>query len=686
MAIDEIRKEELKDYLVPYVRAITLPDPKAGRGKYKCPLCGSGTGKKGTGAFTVYPETKSWHCFSCGETGDIFALVEKIEGITNFPEQVEFVEKFAGLPSIQDYPIKKYNDKEYTENTSISDEDRQRYARERKEYIERCASRAGGTDYFAKRGFTETEVRRFNLGYDPHYAQDGRPGIVIPYNDEDYYYVLRHTDKGEDKYRAPRKAEGNVGRRIYNRAALYGNEPCFVCEGELNAISILAVASDVCGAVAFGGTGNSNLLIEAVKERKPTYPLILNLDPDEAGENAKEKITGPLDELKIPYIFANFDIEKYPEGKRNDANDFLVADRIQLKKDIYANVEAAANMASPALEEAAEEYKEYADFIEEHNGKNASELLKNFINGISESANTEAIPTGFDKLDDELDGGLYPGLYTVGAVSSLGKTTLVLQIAEQIAAAGHEVLLISMEMPANELISKSISRLTYMHCHESTKNAKTARGITAGSRYSRYSKEERALIDIAINHYKRYAGNIYIYEGIGDIGVTEIREIAQKHKETSVSGKAPVIIVDYLQILAPYDVRATDKQNTDKAVLELKRISRDLHVPVIMVSSFNRDNYKNEVNEAAFKESGAIEYGSDVLLALQPQGLKKNKPQYNSEVLDKCKESDVRHVELVVLKNRNGKARGRVGFTYYSLFNYFEVDYNYRPHKEDLSE
>ena len=49
------------------------------------------------------------------------------------------------------------------------------------------------------------------------------------------------------------------------------------------------------------------------------------------------------------------------------------------------------------------------------------------------------------------------------------------------------------------------------------------------------------------------------------------------HKK--ITGESPVVIIDYLQILAPYSERATDKQNTDKAVMELKRISRDYKIP-----------------------------------------------------------------------------------------------------------
>jgi len=60
--------------------------------------------------------------------------------------------------------------------------------------------------------------------------------------------------------------------------------------------------------------------------------------------------------------------------------------------------------------------------------------------------------------------------------------------------------------------------------------------------------------------------------------------------------------------LNAHNPNASDKQNTDKTVLELKRISMDYIIPVLAVSSFNRDNYLNPVTMSSFKESGAIEW------------------------------------------------------------------------------
>lgn len=261
-------------------------------------------------------------------------------------------------------------------------------------------------------------------------------------------------------------------------------------------------------------------------------------------------------------------------------------------------------------------------------------------------------------------------MYIIGAISSLGKTTLVTQIADQIAQTGTDVLIISLEMARSEIMAKSISRHTLqsiLAAGGDFRAAKTVRGITTGKRYQNYSQTERELINNAIKSYSDYAGHIYITEGMGDIGAEQVRECVKKH--IAITGKTPVVIIDYLQILAPHNERATDKQATDKSVLELKRISRDYKTPVIGISSFNRANYKEAVTMEAFKESGAVEYSSDVLIGLQLKGAGGREFNTTEE-----KKKDPRKIELVILKNRNGRTGDKLSFDYYPLFNYFTED------------
>lgn len=334
----------------------------------------------------------------------------------------------------------------------------------------------------------------------------------------------------------------------------------------------------------------------------------------------------------------------------------------ELKQGIEdINAYKAGKMTLSTYEEN-QEKKEYLNFSDDNH-------IESFIKGIADSVNTQYIPTGFTRLDEILDGGLREGLYILGAITSLGKTTFALQIADQMAQQSNDVLIFSLEMSMTELMAKSFSRLTLSNSEKKGKHsryAKTSRGITTCKRYENYSRDEIEIINKSINEYKSYASNIYINEGMGDIGIKEIRETIKKH--ISFTGKNPVVIIDYLQILAPYDVHMTDKQNTDKAVMELKRISRDYKIPVLAISSFNRQNYKEAVAMEAFKESGAIEYSSDVLIGLQFKGTG-NKNGFD---LDVAKNRNPREVELKILKNRNGGIGKPIEYDYYPLFNYYK--------------
>ena len=314
----------------------------------------------------------------------------------------------------------------------------------------------------------------------------------------------------------------------------------------------------------------------------------------------------------------------------------------------------------------------------------ATKYVLEVMNAYRDGADAETVcyPTGFANLDELLDGGLYPGLYIMGAVSSLGKTSFMLQMADQIAAQGTHVIYISLEMAATELVSKSLSRLTYQLCEGKTYEAKTARGITSAKRFAKYTEREKKLIGKACSEYTSKIGkNIYFLEGVGDVGVKKIRKFVEDHKK--LTGEKAVVMIDYLQILAPHDPRYSDKQNTDKAVLELKRMSRDENIPVIAISSFNRDSYSSEVTMSSFKESGGIEFGADLLIAFQPQGMlrgyRKDVIAKNIETMIACKrEKQLRKVEAVILKNRNGATETRTGFGYRPRFNLFEIDDKYK--------
>ena len=641
-------REQLKGQLRAYVESIT--SKSKGANMYVCPLCGSGTGSHSTGAFSIKDGT-SWKCFSCNKGGDIFDLIGEYEGITDHSEQLKRAGELFGV-TIDSYrataqeDFREYQNQPKNEQYTHSNIHTTDYT----QFFLQANRDIGKTSYH--RGLSIETLNRFKIGYVESWRHPKAPNapasprLIIPTSKESYLARDTRDQIPEEQKPYTKSKVGSI--HLFNAKALQtATKPIFIVEGELDALSIIEVGGE---AVALGTTTKVKSLLELLKMKKPEQPLIIALDNDEAGEKAYRELSEGLKGLSILFYRLN------PAGEYKDANEALQHNREALRQA----VEEAEHIQDEAEQAQREAYL----------NTSTAHYLQSFIDGIADSVNTPYIPTGFKTLDAVLDGGLYEGLYIVGAISSLGKTTLITQIADQIAQAGQDVLIFSLEMARAEIMAKSISRHTLQQVLSSggdIRNAKTTRGITTGKRYEGYNKTERELINGAIVAYSQYAGHIYISEGIGDIGAEQIRETVKQH--SLFTGNTPVVIIDYLQILAPYSERATDKQNTDKAVMELKRISRDFKTPVIGISSFNRANYSVAVTMEAFKESGAIEYSSDVLIGLQLKGAGKKDFDANE-----AKKKSPREIELVILKNRNGSTGDKLGYRYYPLFNYFEEE------------
>lgn len=602
------------------------------------------------------------HCFSCGVDWDIFDLVGAVQEITDKKEVFKLVEAYADFIYKDNGNQNQNENEQYThmnihtsvninknissniKDENINDDDGPIIM----DYFNKVHKNINKTDYLKKRGLSDKVINQFLIGYEESFTE-GTGGkswkaVIIPTSPSTY--VARNTDTEADKRNRVRKHGANL---IFNSKIIKYpiDDYIFITEGEIDAMSFYEVGYN---AVGLGSTSNINKLLSILKvSSKPKKPLFIVLDNDEEGKKKTKELIMELDKMGIDYYYS-FD---FYEGYK-DANEYLVNDR----QGFIKSIQEAIKTDTEKREEEREEYLK----------NSTSNYIQDFINGITESVNTPYTPTGFNKLDEILDGGLYEGLYICGAISSLGKTTLITQICDQIAQNGQDVIIFSLEMARAEIMAKSISRLTLLEVQKNKhdlKNAKTTRGVTTGTRYPYYSDLEKEIIKNSINKYKDYSSHIFIHEGIGNIGVEQVRKTIEKH--IKITGNKPVVVIDYIQILAPYDVRATDKQNMDHAVLELKRISRDLKLPIIGISSFNRASYKEKVGMEAFKESGALEYGSDVLIGLQLKGV--GDRNFN---VDEAKAKNPREIELVILKNRNGATGKTVYFQYYSMFNYFK--------------
>lgn len=423
--------------------------------------------------------------------------------------------------------------------------------------------------------------------------------------------------------------------RLLNADYLKSEKVIFITEGIFDCLSIECLGYK---STCLNSVNMALQLIQLISKYKFLgTKFILALDNDSAGVKTNAKLTEELTKLNIDIFSLTV-----PKEIGKDVNDWYLADKEQLKKELARLYKLASF--------------DYLDEFQKH---------------VIENKYLPIISTGHKQLDSKLNSGLFSGLYTIGAISSLGKTAFVLQIADNIAKEGQKVLFFSLEMPKDELIARSISRIMF------TNNPSKCADIgTFNVNYGRvdYCQEEYKK---AINEYREIMQNLDIIQCDFGTDIKFIIDYVNNYIETT--GTRPVVIIDYLQIIKANktDKYVTEKEKIDSIVVELKRLSNK-KLPVIVVSSFNRDSYQNPVTYNSFKESGGIEYTSDFVIGLQLSILddiknagEVNKVKKNDMISKSIKDKNPREVTLVVLKNRNGASNTSVKYNFYGKNNLF---------------
>lgn len=669
--------EDAYKYLHDHATDILEPDGQSKNSAtpkgYICPICNSGSGPKGTGITTK--DKVHFTCWAgCFSNSDIIDILAKRDGydhesnITKLRHACKaFNIELDNVRSVQTEhaPLDWNGDPIYeavqTEPEAPAPEQPQTNEQkapslkaepvnysdlflEWREHLDEC-------DYLTKRGISLETQKKYLCGYcaewkhpsiDPAKAKyiPTTPRIIIPTGPNSYIArdVRENIPADQEDYIKQKVGEIYISDWELKQGK---NHRVFIVEGEIDALSIIDLGFN---ALSLGSINNRGKFVEILKQipAQDRSTIILALDNDTRGTEATLDLEKQLQSLNIMYFLPKSS-ELY--GNCKDANEALTTDREAFRKKLEH------------LNKTPEEL---------YNDNSNKTALASFLEDYENLKDGETIKTGFSNLDEKLDGGLHAGLYVIGAISSLGKTTFTLQMADNIAKAGHDVIIFSLEMAQKELIAKSISRLTFLNMRpgENTKSiAASVTDLLSNEGRKLASKTRKERVREAVQEYGEYAGNIFIIEGLGDVTIDRIKNTIAQH--VIYRKKTPVVIIDYLQIIAakPEDKHATDKQNTDKAVLELKRISRDFKTPVFAISSFNRDNYSQSANMASFKESGAIEYSSDVLIGLQLYGTGTKGFDINEAF-----EQDNRDIELIILKNRRGKKNQKVRFDYYPMY------------------
>lgn len=643
-----------------------------GKTSYICPNCGHGT--HGDGLTAVPNKGGVLKCFGCGWTGDVIDLYRQQYG-ADYNTALNDLAGQLGItidPYRPEPPARERTEAARRDFSSAAGEmshDAPKKPTEGAEaaqtadyteYYKRCRERLNdpaAISYLQARGISKETAAAYWLGYDPAADPATAPGgqgealhpvprLIIPTTTGHYIARALSADVAP-QYQKMNPKGGKAG--IFNAQVLQRQQDgaIFVVEGWADALSVIE-----CGgaAIALNSTANSSLLLAKLKEGSTAATLILSLDSDEPGQRAQKALYADLQKLGQNCIVAQI------AGSYKDANERLQHDRAGLEAAITeAQRQGSSRPDSVAAYMDAAMADEIADFQTD-------------------------IKTGFSELDRRSSGGLYTGLYVLAAISSLGKTTLAHQIADNIAAAGKHVLYFSLEQSRLEMVTKSLARITAQH----------DLGTAINSLAIRKGQKNPALMDAIKEYRETTADRMSIIEANGEnvITTTYIKDKIEKYiKDNKVR---PVVFLDYLQIIQPeIDGKGrmqSTKEAVDATIFQLRQIARKEKITVIAISSMNRANYTLPVNFEGLKESGNIEYTADCVWGLQLKCVssftEKQQITERRKIADAAKNANPREIELAILKNRFGRVDSpddHLQFSYYPANDLFVENGGFTP-------
>jgi replicative DNA helicase len=264
------------------------------------------------------------------------------------------------------------------------------------------------------------------------------------------------------------------------------------------------------------------------------------------------------------------------------------------------------------------------------------------------------IPTGYPDLD-AMTAGLQPEeLIILAARPAVGKTAFALNIAQNVATKQDGVVAVfSLEMGAESLVNRMI-------CAEGS--------IDAGHlRTGQLTEDEWSDLIVASGALSE--ADVYIDDTPG-IRVTEIR--SKSRRLLKERGRLDLIVIDYLQLIEGSGKRNENRQQEVSEISrQLKKIAKELHVPVIALSQLSRGVEQRQDKRPVLsdiRESGSIEQDADIVAFLYRDDYYERGDGEDDDGGEPMLEDNI--VEVIIEKNRSG-ARGTVKLIFTKEFNKF---------------
>ena len=291
----------------------------------------------------------------------------------------------------------------------------------------------------------------------------------------------------------------------------------------------------------------------------------------------------------------------------------------------------------------------------------------NDINNIPDDGNmVTGLPTGFAELDKMTTGFHDDELIIVAARPGVGKTSFALNIAQNVGLHTEKsVAMFSLEMSGEQLVQRMLA----------------SEGLINSQHLRTGQLDEEEWRKLVVASGSLAGAQIFIDDTPG-IKMSEIR--AKSRRLAKEKGNLGLIVIDYLQLIE--GPRSESRQQEVSAISrQLKKLAKELHVPVIALSQLSRSVEQRQDKRPVLsdiRESGSIEQDADIVSFLYRDDYYRDEPDdgESSGSQDEVgAEDDNGEVEVIIEKNRSG-SRGTVKLMFSKPFNRFSnLDYAHDP-------
>jgi replicative DNA helicase len=277
-----------------------------------------------------------------------------------------------------------------------------------------------------------------------------------------------------------------------------------------------------------------------------------------------------------------------------------------------------------------------------------SEVITDIENDERSLLDNDFVTTGFNKLNNILNGGFYKKqLVVIGARPSVGKTSIAQQMILKASDSGKKCLFISLEVDKKNVFLKFVSNMVSIDGYK--------------LQIRKFNQSELESIKQAKKNLREL--NIYVNDS-SSLNVSQIENIIKKQLEIE---PVDMVFIDYIQIIrflnqGNFNEASAIKENTSR----LKEIAKKYNVGVVALAQISRKGVENNqeptVND--LKGSGGIEEDADVAILLHRDKNQEEGGGYFSN-----------NGKLIIAKNRHG-ATGVVGFEFEGKFSRFTESVN----------